>query len=40
MPPQETEEVRISNAIKALDAGDYDTITKAVQVFKVSYQKL
>ena len=40
MPPRETEEVRIANAIKALDAGDYDTITEAAQVFKVSYQKL
>ena len=40
MPIRETEEVRIANAIKALHAGDYDTMTEAVQVFKVSYQKL
>jgi hypothetical protein len=40
MAARETEEVRIANAIKALDAGDYDTITEAAQVFKVSYQKL
>jgi len=37
MPPQETEEVRIANAIMALNAGDYNTITEAAQVFKISY---
>ena len=40
MPPRETEEIQISDAIRSLDTGNCDNIANAARMYKVSYQKL
>jgi hypothetical protein len=40
MPPQETEEIRISDAIRSLDTRNCDNIANAARIYKESYQKL